>query len=314
VKAPAAFQADGAPAGAAAPAARVCNVMSVDLEDYFQVSAFADHIPFEAWGSHALRVGDNTRRLLDLFEGAGVTATFFCLGWIGERCPELVREVADRGHEVASHGYRHRLVYDLSPAEFRDDVTRTKAILEDASGREVRGFRAASFSIVPSCFWAMDVLGEAGYTYDSSMFPTHHDRYGTPGIPLLPHRWQGTGIVEVPMSVVPLFGLPVPVGGGGYLRHFPYGFTEWAIRRLNERHGRPVITYLHPWEIDPGQPVQPVGWVTRARHYRGIPSFWGKMVRLLTDFRFASAGAWLADAGLLPAGGGRGSARGRAPS
>jgi len=294
VKAPAALHADGAPAGAAEPGTRVCNVLSVDLEDYFQVSAFAGHIPFEAWGSHALRVGDNTRRLLDLFEGAGVAATFFCLGWIAERCPALIRELAERGHEVASHGYRHRLVYDMSPAEFRDDVTRTKAILEDASGREVRGFRAASFSIVPSTFWAMDVLGEVGYGYDSSMFPTHHDRYGAPGIPLSPHRWQGTGIVEVPLSVVPMLGLPVPVGGGGYLRQFPYGFTRWAIRRLNERYGRPVVTYLHPWEIDPGQPVQPVGAVTRLRHYRGLAEMRGKLERLLGQFRFGPMSALLA--------------------
>lgn len=298
--APAALRPDGAVAGAAASGNGICNILSVDLEDYFQVSAFAGHIPFEAWGSHALRVDDNTRHLLDLFDAAGVRATFFVLGWLAERCPRLVRELADRGHEVASHGYRHRLVYDLSPADFRWDVEHTKKVLEDVAGAPVRGFRAASFSIVPSCFWAMDVLGEVGYAYDSSMFPTHHDRYGTPGIPLGPHRWQGNGIVEVPMSVVPVLGLPVPVGGGGYLRHFPYGFTRWAVRRLNEHHRRPVITYVHPWEIDPGQPVQPVGMVTRLRHYRGLAGMRGKLERLLGQFRFGPMAAALAGVAAAP--------------
>jgi len=286
VTAPAALRPEGVAAGPKSPAERMCNILSVDLEDYFQVSAFAAHIPFEAWGSHALRVEDNTRRLLDLFDASQVRATFFVLGWLAERCPKLVRELAERGHEVASHGYRHRLVYDMSPADFRWDVAHTKKVLEDVTGAPVRGFRAASFSIVPSCFWAMEVLGEVGYTYDSSMFPTHHDRYGTPGIPLGPHRWRDTGLVEVPMSVVPVLGLPVPVGGGGYLRQFPYGFTRWAVRRLNEHHGRPVITYVHPWEIDPGQPVQPVGRVTRLRHYRGLEGMRRKLERLLEQFRF----------------------------
>lgn len=291
------------PAGGAGTAAPdgMHNILSVDLEDYFQVSAFARHIPFEEWDRQALRVEDNTRRVLDLFDRTGVRATFFCLGWIAERCPALIRELAARGHEVASHGYRHRLVYDMTPEVFREDVTRTKAILEDAAGVPVRGFRAASFSIVPATFWAMDVLKEAGYAYDSSMYPIRHDRYGAPGIPLAPHVWRGNGIVEVPMSVLSVAGLSVPIGGGGYLRQFPYGVTRWAMRRVNRVQGRPVVTYLHPWEYDLGQPVQAVGPLTRARHYRGIGSFWDKMVRLLADFRFEPAGAWLTREGLLPA-------------
>jgi polysaccharide deacetylase family protein (PEP-CTERM system associated) len=272
----------------------ITNVLSVDVEDYFQVSAFEGHIPYASWDGFELRVEDSTRRILDLFDRAGVKATFFVLGWIAERRPRLVRELADRGHEVASHGYRHRLVYSMSPADFRWDVEHTKRVLEDVTGTPVRGFRAASFSIVPSCFWAMDVLGEAGYGYDSSMYPIRHDRYGTAGITLEPHRWPGTELVEVPMSVLPLFGLPFPIGGGGYLRHFPYTFTRWAIRRLNARHRRPVITYLHPWEVDPGQPVQSVGMGTRMRHYRGLEGMIGKLASLTEEFRFGPMAAALA--------------------
>ncbi len=265
----------------------VVNALSVDVEDYFQVSAFEDHIPYAAWDRYELRVEDNTRRILDLFDEAGVKATFFTLGWIAEHCPGLIKEIHRRGHEVASHGHRHRLVYHMTPEEFRDDVGRTRRTLEDLTGEPVLGFRAASFSIVPSTFWAMDVLAEEGYRYDSSMYPIRHDRYGTPGITLTPHRWKGDGVIEVPMSVLPLLGGNVPIGGGGYLRHFPAGFTHWAVRRLNERFGRPVITYLHPWEIDEGQPVQPVGPVTRLRHYGGIGRLYGTLDRLIRAFPFA---------------------------
>jgi polysaccharide deacetylase family protein (PEP-CTERM system associated) len=264
------------------------NALSVDVEDYFQVSAFAGTIDYSQWDGFALRVGDNTRRILDLFDRVGVKSTFFTLGWVAERCPEVVREIHGRGHEVASHGYRHNLVYNMTPAEFREDVGRTKKILEDACGAEVLGFRAASFSIVPDSFWAMDILGEVGYRYDSSMFPvTGHDRYGTPGIDPAPHRWPHGGLVEIPLSVLPVLGKALPIGGGGYLRQFPYGLTRWAIRRLNAVHGRPVVTYMHPWEIDTGQPpVRPVSWRTRIRHYRGIPGFFRKVEQLVTEFRF----------------------------
>jgi len=265
----------------------VVNALSVDVEDYFQVSAFEEHIPFSSWDRYELRVEGNTKRILDLFDELGVKATFFTLGWIAEHCPALVKEIHRRGHEVASHGHRHRLVYQMSPDEFRADVSRTRRALEDLIGEPVLGFRAASFSIVSGCFWAMDVLEEEGYRYDSSMFPILHDRYGTPGICLTPHRWQDGGLIEVPMSVLPLLGRNVPIGGGGYLRHFPAGFTHWGVRRLNEHFGRPVITYLHPWEIDEGQPVQPVGWVTRARHYGGIGRLYGKLQRLIRAFPFA---------------------------
>ncbi len=262
------------------------NGLSVDVEDYFHVSAFDKHISPSAWDQHESRVEANTIKLLDLFDGMQARATFFTLGWVAERNPELVKEIHARGHEVASHGYRHKMVTRMSPDEFRDDVTKTKDILEQITGEPVTGFRAASFSIVPDSLWAMEILEQVGYRYDSSMFPVRHDRYGMRGIPLAPHRWPGSDLVEVPMSVLPLFGYPVGVGGGGYLRQFPYRFTRWAVGRIHQEN-RPVVTYLHPWEIDPEQPVQQVGALTRLRHYRGLGGCENKVKKLLADFRFA---------------------------
>lgn len=262
------------------------NGLSVDVEDYFHVSAFDKHIAAADWERHESRVEANTRRLLDLFDGMGARATFFTLGWVAERHPQLIREIHARGHEVGSHGYRHKMVTRMDPDEFRDDVQKTKDILEDIIGERVNGFRAASFSIVPDSVWAMEILEQVGYRYDSSMFPVRHDRYGMRGIPLSPHMWPGTDLVEVPMSVLPLFGYPVGVGGGGYLRQFPYRFTRWAAGKI-QREKRPVVTYLHPWEIDPDQPVQQVDGLTRLRHYRGLSGCEGKVKKLLADFRFA---------------------------
>jgi polysaccharide deacetylase family protein (PEP-CTERM system associated) len=267
---------------------RVVNAMSVDVEDYFHVSAFDRVVSRASWDSLDSRVAANTCRLLDLFDARALRATFFVLGWIAERHPQLVRDIIDRGHEVASHGYHHQLTYMLTPAQFREDVRAAKASLEDAAGVAVVGFRAPSYSIVTSTLWALDILIEEGYLYDTSIFPIHHDRYGIPGAPRHPHRIEraaGT-LIEVPASTVRVGGINLPVAGGGYFRMLPYAWTRWGIKRVNTAERAPVVFYLHPWEIDPEQPRIAVGTTTRLRHYFGLRRTAGRLKRLLRDFRF----------------------------
>ena len=280
------------------------NVMSVDVEEHFQVSAFERTISRESWPDHESRVRDNTRRLLDLFDEVGVSATFFVLGWVAERHPGLVREIAERGHEVASHGYSHRLVYEQSEDDFRRETVRSRSLLQDASGQPVIGYRAASFSIGWKNLWALDVLAESGFRYDSSLFPIVHDRYGIPGAPRTIREMptpSGATLVEIPPSTVRVLGRPWPIGGGGYLRLFPWGLTRWAFRRLN-REGMPAIVYVHPWEVDPEQPRVPAPWVSRFRHYTGLRTTAGKLRRLTRTFRFGTVrdvltrGAWIGNA------------------
>jgi polysaccharide deacetylase family protein (PEP-CTERM system associated) len=258
------------------------------VEDYFQVSAFDRVVSRTSWPTFDSRVASNTHRLLDLFDEAGVKATFFTLGWIADHHPQLVREIAARGHEVASHGYHHQLVYMLTPSQFREDVRAAKATLEDASGRAVVGFRAPSFSIVASSLWALDILIEEGYRYDTSIFPIHHDRYGIPDAPRFIHtiaRDAGT-LIEMPASTARIGSINVPIAGGGYFRLLPYGVTRWGIRRVNliERH--PVVFYMHPWEIDPDHPRIAVQATTHWRHYGGLRRTVARLRRLVADFRF----------------------------
>jgi polysaccharide deacetylase family protein (PEP-CTERM system associated) len=266
----------------------MANAMSIDVEDYFHVSAFDGVVPRTTWDSLESRVGANTRRLLDLFDEFQVRATFFILGWVAERDPGLVRDIASRGHEVASHGYAHRLIYDQTPAAFRHDVRRAKRIIEDACGRSLSGYRAPSYSITPRSLWALDILLEEGYGYDASIFPIRHDRYGIPVSerrPYLIERQMGT-LAEVPGSTVRLGPFNLPIAGGGYFRLLPYAWTRWGMGRLNQVEGRPAIFYLHPWEIDPDQPRLPAGRLSRIRHYRNLERTEERLKQLLRDFRF----------------------------
>ncbi len=269
----------------------VLNAFSVDVEDFFQVAAFERVIDRSAWDSFERRVETNTRKLLGLLERSGVKATMFVLGWVAEKSPELVREIQRGGHELAIHGYDHRPVTALTRDQFREDVRATKGLVEEITGVEVEGYRAPTYSIVRETLWATDVLLEEGFRYDSSIFPIHHDRYGIPDAPRFP--WVvasngGSSLVEFPISTVRLFGLNLPFVGGGYLRLLPPGLVRWGMRRLNRREGRPAIVYIHPWEIDPGQPRQPVGWLTRVRHYRNLDRTEERLADLFKRFRFGT--------------------------
>ncbi len=276
-----------APTGTTRPPGAL-SAMSVDVEDYFQVSAFRPHVRPEDWASHPLRVERNLRRLLEVFDAAGVRATFFWLGWVAERLPALVREVADAGHEIASHGYQHIRAFEQSEAEFRDDVTRTRGILQDLSGRDVIGYRAASFSIDARNLWALDILEETGHHYSSSVSPINHDHYGMRSAPRFAFRLAGRRLVEIPVTTVEVGGWRMPCGGGGFFRLFPYGLSRAAIGRVTASEGQPGVFYFHPWEIDPGQPRLPgIDLRTRFRHYVNLARFERKLCRLLADFRWA---------------------------
>jgi polysaccharide deacetylase family protein (PEP-CTERM system associated) len=282
----------------AAPAGDgIVNAMTVDVEDYFHVSVFDGLVPRDRWTTLDSRVCGNTERLLSVLQEAGVTATFFVLGCVAERFPALVTRIAKLGHEVASHGYAHRLIYDQTPSAFREDVRRAKALLESAAGCRVDGFRAPSYSITPRTLWALDILIEEGYRYDASIFPIRHDRYGIPLSPRHPYvlpRESGS-LVEAPASTVRLGPLNLPVAGGGYFRILPYPWTRWGIARINQRERRPAIFYLHPWEVDPDQPRLPAGWLGRLRHYRNLDKTEARLRRLLEDFRFGPLRQILAD-------------------
>lgn len=263
------------------------NILTVDVEDYFMVSAFSDSVPARAWDGFESRVEGSTRRLLDLFESHGVRATFFVLGYVARRHPSLVREIAGRGHEIGCHSDSHRLVYEMTPEEFREDTREAKRVLEDLFGGPVLGYRAPSYSITKKSSWAFDILAELGFLYDSSVFPIVHDRYGyrefgreerTVG--------SGPGVREIPLSTVRIAGANIPVAGGGYLRLFPYAFTAWAIRRLNRRENRAAVVYVHPWEIDTDQPRLRGRALSVFRHYVNIRRTEGRLERLLEAFRF----------------------------
>jgi polysaccharide deacetylase family protein (PEP-CTERM system associated) len=274
---------------------RIVNAMSVDVEDYFQASAFDRLVSRPSWRERESRVVANTERLLECFARHQVRGTFFVLGWVAERFPQLVRDIAGQGHELASHGFHHQLIYTLTPDQFRDDVRRAKAAIEDAGGSAVRGYRAPRFSIIRSSLWALDVLIEEGHTYDASIFPIHHDRYGIPDALRRPHVIErGAGsIVEVPGSTVRVGGGNLPIAGGGYFRLLPYAFTKWGITRVNAAEGEPVVFYIHPWEVDPDQPRLPVSRVTQWRHYSNIDDTLNRLDRLMQDFAFDTIAAAL---------------------
>jgi len=262
------------------------NALTIDVEDYFQVSAMAPHIDRGTWDTQPCRVERNVERLLGLLADRGARGTFFTLGWIAERYPALVRDIVAQGHELASHGYAHLRASEQSRDEFDDDVRRAKALLEDIGGKPVQGYRAPSFSIGHGNPWAFDVLLEAGHRYSSSVYPIHHDHYGMADAPRFPYAAR-PGLLEIPITTTRVLGRNLPAGGGGYFRLAPYPVSRWALRRVNDVDGRPAIFYFHPWEIDPDQPRVPrTGLKTRFRHYVNLRKTEPRLGRLLRDFQW----------------------------
>lgn len=279
------------------------NALTVDVEDYFHVSAFAKSINYKDWDAHPLRVEKNTQRLLDLFDESQVKATFFVLGWVAERNKSLINEIAVRGHEVASHGYSHQLIYNQTPEIFREETIRSKSLLEDIIQVPVRGYRAASYSITERSLWALDILAEAGFEYDSSIFPIRHDRYGIPGATEIPHVLKtprGHSLVEFPLSTAKIFNYKLPVAGGGYFRLYPYALTKAGLGQINRRN-QPFIFYLHPWEIDAAQPRIEASWFSQFRHYNNLDRCELRLQRLLRDFQFGTVIEVLDSLGLVDA-------------
>ena len=267
--------------------AGIVNAMSVDVEDYFQVSAFENNINSKDWDKLPCRVEANTNRILELFSEYETKATFFMLGWVAERYPGLVRRIVESGHELASHGYTHTRVTQQTPDIFRDDIASTKALLEDIAGCEVVGYRAASYSIVKETLWAHDLLQQAGYHYSSSIYPIHHDLYGIPDAPRFSYQAGDKGILEIPITKVSLLSHNFPCGGGGYFRLLPYRVSRWAMQHVNKNDRQPCVFYFHPWEIDPEQPRQQgISRKTQFRHYLNLDRMKGRISRLLTDFNW----------------------------
>jgi polysaccharide deacetylase family protein (PEP-CTERM system associated) len=280
------------------------NAFTVDVEDYFQVEGFANAIDRGSWEGFRTRVGESTSTLLELLARRGVRATFFVLGWVARKHPEIVRQIVASGHEVASHGMSHRLIYTQTPAEFQRETHDAKALLEDLAQKPVLGYRAATYSITKQSLWALDILAEEGFQYDSSIFPMRHDRYGIPDAEPKPHVLTtpgGSRLVEFPISVLHYHGAKIPVAGGGYFRLFPYRFTRWALRRLNQQQ-QEFVFYVHPWEVDPEQPrVNEAGAFSRFRHYLNLGRCAERLGRLLEDFEFDTMHSVLAQRKLLPA-------------
>ena len=267
------------------------NVFSVDIEDYFHPAELQSSVDQRRWPSLPPRVEIGTTLLLEMLSTCGVRGTFFVLGWVAQRHPTLIREIASRGHEIACHSYEHRLVYDLTPTQFRRDTERAIKAIEDACGRTPRAYRAPSYSITERSWWALEVLVECGFTHDSSIYPINHDRYGIPGFGR--HAQQiatpSGSILEIPIATACLSASRVvPVGGGGYLRLLPYRYTAAGIRRINNQERQPACIYVHPWELDPGQPRLATGLISRLRTYTGLRTMESKLRRLLADFRFST--------------------------
>jgi polysaccharide deacetylase family protein (PEP-CTERM system associated) len=290
------------------PRVSMVNALTFDIEEYFHAEAFAKVVTPARWSTLTSRVVLTTERLLDQLEEMSTAATFFVLGWVAERHPGLMRRIRDRGHELACHGYGHQMITRQSRSEFARDVTRAKAAIEDASGESVIGYRAPTFSVVRDTLWSLEALAEAGFRYDSSIFPIVHDRYGIPGAARFPHRHRfgsGSELAEFPLSTVSLLGWRFPVAGGGYLRLLPYGVTRRAIRYLNRYERQPAMVYVHPWELDVEQPRLPVGILTQLRHSMNTSATEAKLRRLMREFRFAPARDVLEGAGVLVTGGTR---------
>jgi polysaccharide deacetylase family protein (PEP-CTERM system associated) len=274
------------------------HALTVDVEDYFHVSAFSDTIATTQWDSISPRVEANTQKLLELFASRDTSATFFVLGWVAERFPSLVKDIVAQGHEVASHGYSHQLVYRQSPEVFRDETAKSKALLEDITGKPVHGYRAASYSITSESLWALDILAELGFEYDSSIFPVYHDRYGMPSAPATIHRAispSGGELLEFPLTVAKISKWRLPVAGGGYFRLYPYWLSRALLRKSQRDLDQAFIFYLHPREVDPGQPrVENASRLSRFRHYQNLGRCEQRLERLLSDFEFTTVANVLA--------------------
>lgn len=279
------------------------NALTIDVEDYFQVNAFARHIHRDQWDHYPLRVNGNTDRILDMLDSFSIKATFFILGWVAERLPALTKEIHKRGHEIACHGYGHELVYVIGPERFRSDIRRSKMILEDQCGERLCGYRAPSYSITGKSLWALDILVEEGFSYDSSIFPVVHDTYGIPNAKRFPHTLQtGAGpLEEFPLTTLPLrLGsreMRLPIAGGGYLRLFPVSLIEMGINMINNKEKQPAVLYFHPWEIDPGQPRIKACFKSRFRHYLNLHSTEKKLIYLFNNIQFAPVRKILLQAG-----------------
>lgn len=280
----------------------ILNALTIDVEDYFHVTGFEKIVSRSDWDEFQPRVGPATRRILHILDQAKTRATFFVLGWVAERQPKLVRQIRDEGHEVGCHSFWHKLVYEQTPEEFRADLRRARSVIEDALGEPITSYRAPSFSITKDSLWALDILAEEGFTLDSSIYPTRHDRYGIPGSPLEPHVLERpTGkLWEFPPPVWRCFGYPLPVGGGGYFRLYPYWLTRRGLEAVNAS-GRPFAVYLHPWELDPQQPRLRPGRARSFRHYVNLSKTEGRLLRLLREFKFSTMSdalaRWSPDAG-----------------
>lgn len=282
-------------------ARQILNAMTIDVEDYFHVQAFANTIDRSKWNSMEYRAEANTHAFLSFFDKHSIRATFFVLGWVAKKSPQLVREIQAAGHEIACHGMSHRLVYDQTPAVFREETFSSKALLEDICGSKVAGYRAATYSITQQSLWALDILAEAGFEYDSSVFPIRHDNYGIPDAPTAPGIMRtpsGHSLVEFPLSTASYFGMRLPVAGGGYFRIFPYALSRAGLRQINEQAGIPFVFYLHPWEVDPGQPTINAGWRSRLRHYTNLSRTLPRLEKLVGEFCFGTMRDSLAQLGL----------------
>jgi polysaccharide deacetylase family protein (PEP-CTERM system associated) len=269
------------------------NALTVDVEDYFHVSAFEPYIARSQWDAMPCRVERNTRKVLDLLAAHGVRGTFFVLGWVAERYPELVRQIVAEGHELGCHGRDHIRVSELSPEQFRDDIGYSKQLLEDCAGVDVRGYRAPSYSIGKGNLWALELLQDAGFAYSSSIYPIRHDLYGMPEASRFPfHPDNAPKLLEIPVSTVVFAGKQLPCGGGGYFRLLPYAYYRWAIGRVNRGEGQSTVFYFHPWELDPEQPRQRgLDAKTRFRHYLNLDKTEDRLRRLLADFRWDTMSA-----------------------
>lgn len=270
----------------------ITHAMTVDVEDYFHVAAFNNVINPDEWEQWPCRVEANTEKLLRLFADSNIKITFFILGWVAERYPGLVKAIHAQGHEIASHGYSHQLIYKQDPNIFREETAKSKQILEDLAQVQVTGYRAASYSITRKSLWALDTLADLGFTWDSSIFPTRHDNYGIPGSPEEPYKIvtnNGKILTEFPLTTAKVFGQSVPAAGGGYFRQYPYALSRWLFERASNNQTKPQIFYLHPWEIDPDQPRVPnASWFSNFRHYTNLSRCLPRLERMIGDFQFGT--------------------------
>lgn len=267
------------------------NYLTFDVEDYFQVSAFEKNIPKENWSDFESRVERNTSIFLNILSEYDLKATFFVLGWVAEKYPNIIREIDNAGHEIACHSYYHRLVYNLSPREFRDETLKSKDLLENIIGKKIIGYRAPSYSITKKSLWAFDILEELGFKYDSSIFPIYHDRYGIPDSPRFMYKLPDHDLIEIPISTSLLGGRKIPISGGGYFRLFPYFFTKMLLKRINVKENQSFNFYLHPWEFDPEQPrINNITMFSKFRHYINLDKTHDRFIKLINDFKFTTMG------------------------